>query len=276
MNSGGRIKMHGKRKTWMWEHLTWPELRDRVPSQPVVMLSIASVEDHGPHLPMDVDNFLIRSLCESAGAAIPDEMLLLPHLPYGFETHHMDYPGTIDVQSQHLVDTVADICLSVAHHGFRRILIANGHGSNMPVLDLAARKVNSQSQALCASFIWPSLILDILRSERRSNYPGGMAHACELETALYLHLNGEEVKMDLAKADYNFFPSEFMYHDLVGMGPVNIAPWHSQISKDGVVGDPTLATAESGKRWFDACVRRMCDLVREFRRWEDRPRRDHH
>src|SRR5688572_26507152 len=85
-NFGGAIWMRGKRKSWIWEHLTWPELRDRVPSQPVVVLSIASVEDHGPHLPMDVDNFLIRSICEAAGEANPDELLLLPHFPFGFET----------------------------------------------------------------------------------------------------------------------------------------------------------------------------------------------
>lgn len=270
--------MHGQRKNWMWEHLTWPELRDRAAQrpQPVVVMSIASVEDHGPHLPMDVDNFLIRSLCEAAGERVPDETLLLPHFPFGFETHHMDYPGTIDIRAEHLIDTVADIGLSVARHGFRRILIANGHGSNVPVLDLAARRINSQSEALCASFIWPSLIRDTLAAERKSKFPGGMAHACELETALYLHLNSGAVKMELAKADYNFFPSKFMYHDLVGMGPVNFAPWHSQISDQGVVGDPTVATAESGRRWFNACVERLCELIREFRRWEDRPRRDHH
>jgi len=261
----------------MWEHLTWPELRDRVEDQPVVVLSIASVEDHGRHLPMDVDNFLIRSICEAVGERIPDQMLLLPHLPYGFETHHMDYPGTIDIAADHLVNMVADIGLSVVRHGFRRILIANGHGSNVPVLDLAARKINNQSEdALCASFIWPSLILDTLRETRQSKYPGGMAHAGELETAVYLHLNGEAVRMDLAEADLSFPPSQFIYHDLCGMGPVNFAPWHSQISRDGVVGDPTVATADNGELWFETCVQRMSQLVCEFRDWQARPRTDHH
>ncbi len=269
--------MHGERKPWMWEHLTWPQLRQRVDDQPVVVLSIASVEDHGPHLPMDVDNFLIRSICEATGERIQDQMLLLPHLPFGFETHHMDYPGTIDIAADHLVDFVADIGLSVVRHGFKRILIANGHGSNMPVLDLAARKINNQSEdVLCGSFIWPSLILDTLRQTRQSKYPGGMAHAGELETAVYLHLNEGAVAMDLAKADFGFPPSDFIYHDLAGMGPVNLAPWHSQISDQGVVGDPTVATRENGERWFDATVERMAELVVEFRNWHTKPRTDHH
>ena len=269
--------MFDDRKTWMWDHLTWPELRNRVKDQPVVVMSIASVEDHGPHLPMDVDNFLIRSICEAVGKRVPDQMLLLPHLPFGFETHHMDFPGTIDIAADHLIDMVADIGLSVVRHGFKRILIANGHGSNMPVLDLAARKINNQSEdVLCASFIWPSLVLDTLRQTRQSSYPGGMAHAGELETAVYLHLNHEAVKMDLAEPDLNFYPSKFMYHDLTGMGPVNIAPLHSQISKNGTVGDPTKATQENGRLWFETCVDRMIELVREFGQFESRPRVDHH
>ncbi len=268
--------MHGERKKWKWDHLTSPELNERAGDQPVVVLSIGSVEDHGPHCPMDLDNFIVRNICEAVGEAIPDEMLLLPHFPYGFETHHMDYPGTIDIRYDHLIETVADIGLSVARHGFRRMLIANGHGSNMPVLDLAARKINNHSDVLCAYFIWPVLDLDSIREHRTSKYPGGIAHAGELETSLYLHLNPDPVRMDLAKADYSFPKSQFIYHDLTGMGPVNFAPRHSMISGDGTVGDPTQATAEKGRLWFDACKSRFIDLIREFRIWKARDGEDHH
>ncbi len=263
-------------KRWMWDQLTSPELDRRVADQPVIVLSIGSVEDHGGHLPMDVDNLESRSLCEAVGEQIPEEMLLLPHFPYGFETHHMDYPGTIDVKAEHLLEVIADIGLSVAHHGFRRLLICNGHGSNMPVLDLAARRINTNSEALCASFIWPNLILNQIKAERESVYPGGIAHAGELETSVYLHLNGDAVQMEQAQKNFHFPESSFFYHDLNGMGPINMAPWHSMISDDGTVGDPTVASAEKGRRWFDAAVQSMIGLVREFRTWQALPRTDHH
>jgi hypothetical protein len=67
-------------------------------------------------------------------------MLLLPQIPFGFETHHLDFPGTIDIHSDHLLNFVLDVTRSVAHHGFERILIADGHGSNMPILDMVARR----------------------------------------------------------------------------------------------------------------------------------------
>jgi hypothetical protein len=91
-----------ERKPYLYQHYTWPEMRDVIKSQPVVILPIGSVEDHGRHLPIDTDNFLIWSICEAAAQAAPGEILLMPQIPFGFETHHMDFPGAIDIHSDHL------------------------------------------------------------------------------------------------------------------------------------------------------------------------------
>ena len=128
-------------------------MRELIKSQPVVILPIGSVEDHGPHLPIDTDNFLIWSICEAAAQAAPGEILLMPQIPFGFETHHLDFPGTIDIQSDHLLNFVLDVTRSVAHHGFERILIADGHGSNMPILDMVARRTILETKAMCGCFI---------------------------------------------------------------------------------------------------------------------------
>ena len=148
------------RKDYLYQHHTWPELGEVAKRQPVVVLPIGSVEDHGPHLPLDVDNFLIWSICEAAAQQAEGDILLMPIIPFGYETHHMDFPGTIDITIQHLLDFVLDVTKSVAHHGFRRILIADGHGSNMPILDLVARRTILETEALCAPFLWPSLALE--------------------------------------------------------------------------------------------------------------------
>src|SRR5437764_11884190 len=118
------------RQDYLYQHYTWQELRDVVPKQPVVILPIGSVEDHGPHLPLDTDNFLVWNICEEAARRSAGDILLLPQIPYGYETHHMDFAGTIDIRQEHLLNFVLDVTKSVAHHGFRRILIADGHGSN--------------------------------------------------------------------------------------------------------------------------------------------------
>jgi creatinine amidohydrolase len=226
------------------------------------------VEDHGPHLPLDVDNFLIWSICEAAAQRAPGEILLMPIIPYGFETHHMDFPGTIDVKMEHLLHFVLDVTKSVAHHGFRRILIADGHGSNMPILELVARRTILETDALCAAFIWPSLAVKEIRAVRESER-GGMSHACELETSVYLYLDRERVQTDKARREMTLPKSDFIWMDLIDGPPIRLMDHWTRFSKSGVNGDPTLATAEKGQIIFEAVVNNFVRLVREFK---ERPR----
>ena len=265
-----------ERKPYLYQHYTWPELAEAAKKQPAVILPIGSVEDHGRHLPLDTDNFLIWSICEAAAQAAPGEILLLPQIPYGFETHHMDFPGTIDIGMEHLLDFVLDVTKSVAHHGFRYILIADGHGSNMPILDLVARRTILETDALCGCFIWPSLAPQVITELRESPVPGGMAHACELETSVYLHVDPDRVQMDKAVKDMNLPPSKFIWLDLMKGSPVLLMDHWTRFSRSGVVGDPTLATADKGKRVFDAVVAALVELVREFRSRPRGERKDLH
>jgi creatinine amidohydrolase len=156
----------------------------------------------------------------------------------------------------------------LAHHGFRRILIADGHGSNMPILDLVARRTIVETEALCAPFLWPSLALAEIKAVRESGR-GGMAHGGELETSVYLHLKAEDVQMDKARKDIGMPPSDFMWMDLLEGPPIKLMDEWTRFSKSGVYGDPTLATAEKGKIIFEAVVSNFVKLAREFR---DRPR----
>jgi creatinine amidohydrolase len=257
----GRVKYY-------YQHYTWQEIPELVRKQPVVVLPVGSVEDHGLHLPLDVDNFIIGSIVEEAARRLDGEMLLLPPVPYGFETHHMDLPGTIDIRMENMLNFVLDITRSVAHHGFNRILLADGHGSNMPILDLVARRTNLETDALCGAFIWPSLAKETIEQIRESEKPGGMAHACELETSLYLYLDPARVQMDKAKKEIGISPTRFIWMDLLMSSPVLLMDRWTRFSKTGVAGDPTLATAEKGKQVFEAVVTALIDLVREFKNYD--------
>src|SRR5579862_1462734 len=136
------------RKPYLYQQYTWPELGEVAKRQPVVVLPIGSVEDHGHHLPLDTDNFIISEICEEAARRAQGDILLLPMLPFGYETHHMDFYRTIDIQIEHLLHFVLDVTKGVAHHGLRRIVIADGHGSNMPILELVARRTILETEAL--------------------------------------------------------------------------------------------------------------------------------
>ncbi|MGA2630050.1 MAG: creatininase family protein [Terriglobia bacterium] len=260
-----------EKRRYLYQDYSWPELKEAAKQDPVVVLPIGSVEDHGRHLPLDTDNFLIWSICEAAARRLDGQMLLMPLIPYGFETHHLDFPGTIDIGMEHLLHFVSDITRSVARHGFSRILIADGHGSNMPILDLVARRTVLETQALCAAFIWPSLAAAAIQSVRESEEPGGMAHACELETSVYLYLAEERVQMQEAVDEIGLPKSRYIWMDLMKGSPVLMMDHWSRISRSGTVGQPRLATREKGKVIVEAVVQGLIELVEEFRR---RPRQE--
>ncbi|MCB1018933.1 MAG: creatininase family protein [Acidobacteria bacterium] len=262
---------------YLYQHHTWPELGEiaRSDDQPVVVLPIGSVEDHGYHMPLDVDNFLISSICEEAAKRADGDILLMPLIPYGFETHHMDFTGTIDIKQEHLLNFVLDITKSVAHHGFRRILIADGHGSNMPILELVARRTILETDALCACFIWPGLATKVI-AEHRESGPSGMAHAGELETSVYLHLDASRVQMDKAVKDIGMPESEFIWMDLMHGSPVRLMDEWTRFSKSGVYGDATIATAEKGEKFFEGAVDGFVRLVKEFKKRPRGERTDYH
>src|SRR5262249_21178613 len=140
--------------------------------------------------------------------------ILLLSVFYAFNEHHLDFPGTIVIVGDTFIRYVTDIGKSLAHHGFRKILLVNGHGSNVPFLDVVVRNIINQTPSICAMVPWWNLVLKTLLAElRESERPGGMAHGCELETSVLLYLCGDLVQMDKASKDINFQKSEYFFWD---------------------------------------------------------------
>jgi creatinine amidohydrolase len=262
---------------YRYEEFTWPEIRDAVKQQRVAVLPVGTVEQHGPHLPLVTDVLTATEMSRMAVERISAEAVLMPSVYYSFNEHHLDFPGTIAVKGETIINYVTDIGLSLAHHGFRKVLLVNGHGSNVPFLDIAARNITNKSEAICAMASWWSLIpRDLLTKLRESEFPGGMAHGCELETSVLMYLRGDLVQIDKAEKDISFQPTEFFYWDLQSPSPIVFQEWFSRYSRTGTVGDPTKASAEKGRVFVEAVVERMVALIREFRERKIADRVDHH
>jgi creatinine amidohydrolase len=262
---------------YRYEEFTWPEIREAVAQHRVAVLPVGTVEQHGPHLPLVTDVLTASEMSRMAVERMRGEAVLMPPVYYSFNEHHLDFPGTIAIKGETIINYVTDIGISLAYHGFRKILLVNGHGSNVPFLDIAARNITNKTEAICAMASWWSLIpRDLLTRLRESEFPGGMAHGCELETSVLLHLRGDLVQIDKAEKDISFQPTEFFYWDLQSASPVFFQEWFSRYSRTGTVGDPTKATAEKGRLFVEAVVERMIALIREFRERKIAPRVDHH
>jgi creatinine amidohydrolase len=263
-----------------YEELTWPEMREAISRQPVVALPFGAVEDHGPHLPISTDNVIVEALCTEAARRAPDDMLVMPLVAYGLDEHHMDFPGTVSVDMQTLIDYVADVAASPARHGFTHVLIVNGHGSNAPIADLAARSVVLETGIVCGAMspnaaVDPTLAEPTLSEMRRSG-PGGVAHAGEYETAMMLHLRPDLVQMDKAVTEMGQLKQTFFNWDHPEPSSLSWQDWWSRMSESGICGDPTVATAEFGQALFETTVQNLVQFVRDFRTLPLRPRRDRH
>src|SRR5213080_4867908 len=136
---------------YRYNRLTWPEMNEAIAAQKLVILPTGSTEQHGRHLPLDVDLFLCESVCLEVGRRAADQVLVLPAIAYGLNLHHIDFPGTIHIEPEVFIAFCLNITKSVAYHGFKKILIVNGHGSNTPLIDLIARKTVLASESLCAA-----------------------------------------------------------------------------------------------------------------------------
>jgi creatinine amidohydrolase len=257
---------------YRYHRLTWQEMNDAIAAQKVVVLPTGSTEQHGPHLPLDVDAFLVESVCLELGRRAPDRVLVLPTVSFGLNRHHIDFPGTIHIEPEVFIAFCLNITKSVAYHGFEKILIVNGHGSNTPLVDLVARKTVLATQSLCAAVNYYSLGVEAF--ERIKETPV-MAHADEFETSLYLYLAPERVRMDRARAG-NDVQGKYLSSDSTPNYPVRFNDFWGRWTQIGVHGDPTAATAEKGQIIFEAAVSRLIDIVDEWRAWPIGERSDQH
>ena len=264
---------------YLYDDLTWPEINEAALAKKVILLPIGSTEQHGHHLPLDVDNFLARGICLEAAKRAPREVLVMPTIPYGYNEHAQDFPGTIHVTYHHFIEYCLDVVKSAAYSGFDRIVIVDGHGSNEHLCEFIARRATLETDSLVASTMWTNLAAETFNGIRESK-AGGAAHACELETSAYLYLDESRVQMDKAQDHYGGASgkegSRFLSVDLAQpLPPVKLVQWTSSATPTGVSGAPTLATKEKGRAIVEGAADNLVAFIREFRAQEKGRRVDH-
>jgi creatinine amidohydrolase len=250
-----------------FEELTSPEVAALDRDRTVLILPVGSVEQHGGHMPLGTDTLLAQAVSlaaarESAGVAV------LPPPWYGFSAHHMRFAGSITLSAATLMAVVEDIVASLVRHGFRRILIVNGHGGNNGVIDVLASTLGHKhyGAARIAALTYFQLARQAI-AELRQSEPGGMGHACEFETAMIQHIRPELVKMERAATTYPDPGSRYLTTDLLGASAVRVYHDFGDLSESGTLGDPALATPEKGAAFFAAAVRELAAFVEDFRGW---------
>jgi creatinine amidohydrolase len=243
---------------------TWQEARQLVAEDRLVIVPIGSTEAHGPHMPLDTDTHQVDTvaqlLAERVGAVVA------PALPYSYAQMWMGFPGTITLSPTTFADVLVEIGLSLVRHGFRRIMLLNGHRPNGTSVDVAARRIvdaagGERPLEISALSYWEPGAAEV-HALRRSPV-GGMGHACELETSFQLATRPHLVHMERLDGVH----TPLVGWDLVA--PVEPARTYQVWPEAGredvaVFGDPRSASADSGHAFLGAVLDGLERMVRRL------------
>ncbi len=241
---------------YMWATLSWPEIAERLKIVDTAILPCGAIEQHGPHLPLDVDyfdaNYMARKVAEACHDPKP---FVLPPVPYGVSYHHSEFKGTICVSNNSLSALIYDIGMSLAHNGIKKLVILNGHGDNAPTLNYAAQMINRDAKIFVCVETGETSDVDLYNLIETQND----IHAGEIETSTTLALRPDLVDMDKAVDDTLDLDNEYL--DFTSDRGVSWYVHTKTLTKSGVMGNATLATAEKGHKMWEIMIRKMADFV---------------
>ena len=244
-----------------WEAYTWKEIEMRLAEVDTAILPCGSIEQHGPHLPLDVDYFdsiyLARKIAEACSSPKP---FVLPAIPYGVAYHHEDFKGTISITNHSLSMFVYDIGMSLSRNGIKKLIILNAHGDNAPTLLYAAQMINRDSGIFVCVESGETSDTDLTELIDTPND----IHAGELETSTTLAIRPEVVRMDAAVNETMRFGSSYL--DFTSERGV---AWYVRtkiISDSGIMGDPTKASGQKGKKLWEVMIAHLVKFVEEVKR----------
>lgn len=254
--------------SYLFRDQSWPLLQEHIAKQSLIILPVGTTEEHGPHLPVDTDARIAEAYGEQlARALIPDiPVLLMDTIRYGYSMKIMTrWPGTIIVRSRVFMDMVFDVCKSVLDMGFNKLVLLDCHGHHSGLLNTVFREICDACGKSIAIISPAVLSRDEFNAVRKSQ-SGGAIHADEWETSLVLYISPEVVDMSKATdEDIMRYHSDFVAGDnFLGRQRVTWSTWYLQESKTGVYGDPTVASAETGRIIMDAAVANGARFLREF------------
>ena len=262
--------------------LSYVDIQEYLKHSDTILIPKASLEQHGPHLPLYCDTITSTEVASRAGEEAG--ILYTPTLWLGYSPQHMRDPGwgagTITLRSDTYMNVIYDIGRSLIHHGFKRLIFVNGHGSNVKVVDPVLRRLRCETGALIAYYKpyaerYMGMLKDVLEGPVEET-PGW--HAGELETSQVLAHNPKLVRLDRAKTDKAHAPKWLgeAWAKKDGMPDAEFEGYqyfqfpfdHEEFTDSGVMGVPERGTAEKGEIAFSRFSTHLIHAVEELEKVE--------
>jgi len=225
------------RRSVLLEELVWPEVESALESGTrTAIVAVGSIEQHGPHLPLNMDTLdgdeLSRRIALKLGNA-----LAAPTIRPGCSGHHMEFPGTITIPPETLMDTIRSYCRSLDEHGFEYIVLVPTHGGNFGPVTTVAPEVAREIKATAITLDEHMQLLNDGLSEAGIEYSHDVIHAGAAETAMTLAIEERLVRTDRIERgpEGKISPARLLSEGF------------KSITENGVLGDPNKATKEAGE-----------------------------
>lgn len=239
--------------------------------QTVAVLPLGATEQHGPHLPLQVDSAIADAVVAAAVAQLDAQVpaLFLPTQYVGYSPEHAAFAGTLTLRAETVIRLWTDLAESVAASGVGKLVLFNTHGGHVGLMDVVARDLRARLGMLVYSVNWFNLPLhgrdgadlNALFDAREHRFG---IHAGAMETSVMLAVAPDQVDMDQARD----FPSTSEWRaqhcPILGNGRSAKLAWQMQdYNREGAVGNAASARAQTGHLLIDAAGRALAQLLAE-------------
>ena len=247
-----------------WKELSAQDLSALAAAGAAVILPVASMEQHGPHLPVGVDTILCEGVCVAAAERVRHKVpvVVAPTLWCGMAEHHMAFGGTFTFDIPTYRAVLIAFLKSIQRSGFKRVAIVNGHGGNVSALNAFLPDFARETALDLVATTYFELALPELGAILE--HQNSVLHACEMETSLMMVLAPGTVKMD--RLDEAHGPNFANSRDVL-MPPVQRFRALNSFTANGVVGDARRASRAKGEQLLEACCSSLAAMVTDPQTW---------
>lgn len=243
----------------LWNELPAARLVELAKADAIVLLPVASTEQHGPHMATGVDAVLCWEVCRRTAELVAEKrpIVVAPTVWMGLAEHHVAYGGTFTLSVATWHALLRDLCSSILRAGFERILIVNGHGGNMAALSALTVELTRELEAPIATTSYWAIPHETGAFELILQDQKGVQHACEAETSMMMAAAPDLVFTD--KLPQAVGPQSSMGSAL--NRPLNVWKSFKDLSPTGVLGDARRASPEKGERLLQSAARLLADRL---------------
>jgi len=253
-----------------WADLTTRDFASLDVAATVAVLPLGATEQHGPHLPLGVDESIVDGVVQAALVQLPAALpvLVLPTQRVGYSPEHAAFPGTLTLSFQTVVASWIELGECVARSGLKKLLLLNAHGGQASLMDVVARELRARCGLIVYSCNWWNLPATgaaanlFSAEEHRFGVHGG-----EIETSLVLALRPERVRMDRAANFGSTSRERAAAYPVLGNGTSAKLGWMMQdYNPEGAAGNAAAATEAKGKAMLESAGRQLAVMLEEFSR----------